>query len=99
MILALMARYLGLDSSTQSLSALVIDTDTGQVVLNESLNFGKDLPEYGSPHGFLEHRDPNLKHSNPLMWVAALDLLLSRVRAGGFDWSQVAGISGAGQQH
>lgn len=99
MLSAPMARYLGLDSSTQSLSALVIDTETGQVVLNHSLNFGKDLPEFDSPNGFLEHSDPNLKHSNPLMWLAALDRLLSDARKGGFDWSTIAGISGAGQQH
>lgn len=99
MLCAPMARYLGLDSSTQSLSALVIDTDTGQVVLNQSLNFGKDLPEFNSPSGFLEHSDANLKHSNPLMWVAALDRLLSDVKKSGFDWSTIAGISGAGQQH
>ena len=27
-----MARFLGLDSSTQSLSALIIDTDTGEIL-------------------------------------------------------------------
>lgn len=91
--------YLGLDSSTQSLSALVIDTDLGEVVLNQSLNFGKDLPEYSAPNGFLEHPDPQQKHSNPLMWVAALDRLFARTRADGFDWGRVVGISGAGQQH
>jgi len=94
-----MPHYLGLDSSTQSLSALVIDTDTGRIVLDEALNFGKDLPEYHSPHGFLEHEDPSVRHSNPLMWVAALDRLLARVQRQGFDWSSVSAISGAGQQH
>jgi len=94
-----MPRYLGLDSSTQSLSALVVDTDSGQVVLDQALNFGKDLPEFGSPHGFLEHADPQVKHSDPLMWVAALDRLLARIKASGFDLGSIAGISGAGQQH
>ncbi len=94
-----MPRYLGLDSSTQSLSALVIDTDTGEILVNLAVNFGKDLPHYASPNGFLEHADPNLKHSNPLMWVEALELVLSRVRESGFDWSTIAAISGAGQQH
>jgi xylulokinase len=94
-----MPNYLGLDSSTQSLSALVVDTDTGSVVVDEAVNFGKDLPEYASPHGFLAHDDASVKHANPLMWVAALDLLLARVKAKGFDWSRVAGVSGAGQQH
>jgi len=40
-----MGLYLGLDSSTQSLSALVVDTESGQVVLEESVNFGQALPE------------------------------------------------------
>jgi len=93
------AYFLGLDSSTQSLSALVIDTDQKRVVLDQSVNFGRDLPAYGSPHGVLPHPDPRVCHSDPLMWVEALDLLLSRVREQGFDWSKVAAISGAGQQH
>ena len=94
-----MARYLGLDSSTQSLSAIVVDTDTGKVVLDQSLSFGAALPEYGSPNGFLEHADARVRHSNPLMWVDALDRLLETARASGFDWGTVRGISGAGQQH
>jgi xylulokinase len=94
-----MPRYLGLDSSTQSLSAVVIDTDTGNVVLDESLQFGKALPQYSSPNGFLEHADARVKHSNPLMWVDALDRLFDGAKARGFDWSTVAGVSGAGQQH
>jgi xylulokinase len=94
-----MALFLGLDSSTQSLSALVIDTDTGRVVLDQSIAFGSALPEFRSPHGFLEHADPAVKHSDPLMWVEALERLLDRIKASGFDLSRIAGISGAGQQH
>ncbi|HEY3256863.1 MAG TPA: FGGY family carbohydrate kinase [Polyangiaceae bacterium] len=94
-----MGLYLGLDSSTQSLSALVIDSDAGQVVLQEAVNFGQDLPEYGSPHGFLPNPDAQLRHANPLLWVAALELLFSRMKAGGFDFSLLRGVSGSGQQH
>lgn len=93
-----MPLYLGLDSSTQSLSAIVIDTDSGQVVENESLQFGRELPEYASPHGFLITDDPSVKHSDPLMWVAALDTLLARLAARR-SLASIAGISGAGQQH
>ena len=62
-----MGLYLGLDSSTQSLSALVIDSDAGRVVLQEAVNFGQDLPEYGSPHGFLPNSDAQLRHADPLL--------------------------------
>jgi xylulokinase len=94
-----MGLFLGLDSSTQSLSAMIIDTASGRVVVDESLNFGKALPEFRSPSGFLEHRDPQIKHSDPLMWVAALDKLLGQLRARGTDFGSIQGISGAGQQH
>ena len=63
-----MALFLGLDSSTQGLSALLIDAVAGEILLEETVNFGKDLPEFGCPHGFLENPDPLVKHSDPLLW-------------------------------
>ena len=94
-----MTHYLGLDSSTQSLTALLIDTDTGKVLANRSVNFGERLPQYGSPKGFLANPDEAIKHSDPLMWVEALDLILQELRDGGVDLGRIRGISGAGQQH
>jgi xylulokinase len=40
-----MPQFLGLDSSTQSLTAVIIDTDAGQVVAERSVNFGERLPQ------------------------------------------------------
>lgn len=94
-----MAHYLGLDSSTQSLSALIVDTDAQRVVLDESVAFGRDLPEFESPHGFLVDADPSVCHANPLMWVAALETLFAKVRGRGYDLAQIVALSGAGQQH
>jgi xylulokinase len=91
-------RFLGLDSSTQSLTALVIDTDTGEVI-DRSVSFGQRLPGYKSPNGFLANEDPRVKHSDPLMWVEALDLVLGDLRAAGVDLRAIRGVSGAGQQH
>ncbi|XP_014439835.2 xylulose kinase [Tupaia chinensis] len=34
-----------------------------------------------------------------LMWVQALDTILEKMKASGFDFSQVLALSGAGQQH
>lgn len=94
-----MGLYLGLDSSTQSLSALVIDTTSGQVVLEESVNFGAELPQFESPQGFLPHPDVRLRHANPLLWVAAIDALFAKIVGRGFDLGAIAGVTGAGQQH
>jgi len=90
-----MAWFLGLDSSTQSLSATIIDPAAGVMVAEYSVNFGTDLPEFNCPQGFLETPDPLVKHSDPLMWAAALDLLLSNMLDGGIDFTRIAGISGS----
>lgn len=90
--------FLGLDSSTQSLSALIIDPDRGTVAHEDSVNFGRDLPHYGSPSGFLPGGTGGEVHADPRMWIEALDLLLSRV-AESFDLSQITAIACSGQQH
>jgi xylulokinase len=94
-----MRHFLGLDSSTQSLSAIVIDLDSGAIVLDTSINYGDALQGHNCPNGFLDNADSLIRHADPLMWVAALDRLLADCRDGGFDWSSVAAISGSGQQH
>jgi xylulokinase len=94
-----MGIYMGLDASTQSVSSSVIDTSTGTIVAEGSVNFGADLPGYNCPAGFLPNDNPLIRHSDPLMWVAALQLLFERMQADGFDFSSVDAVSGSGQQH
>jgi len=94
-----MSLFLGLDSSTQGLKAEIIDIDAGTIIDSASVNFGKDLPEYNCPSGYLDNPDPLLKHADPLMWAAALDLVLSRLQKQNAPLDKVAGISGSGQQH
>ena len=57
--------YLGLDASTQSLSAIIIDIDTRKVVYDVSLNYDETLPHYGTQNGVLDHPDPKIVHSPP----------------------------------
>jgi xylulokinase len=90
--------FLGLDSSTQSLSAILIDPERGCILHECSVNFGNDLPDFGSPKGFLPDGRDGEVHANPLLWLAALDLLLARLSEN-TDLSQVKGIAGSGQQH
>jgi xylulokinase len=47
----------------------------------------------------LAHPDPLVKHSDPLMWLAALDLLMARLQATGVAMDRIAAIGGDGQQH
>lgn len=89
---------LGIDSSTQSIKALVYDTDTRKAVTTVSVNFGKELPEFGCPDGFLPNENNLLRHANPLMWLAGLDKVLSKLQSA-FDTSKISAIGGDGQQH
>lgn len=91
--------FLGLDSSTQSLSAIVIDLDTRQVVYDNALNYDESLPHYGTENGIFKHTDPQIVHSPPQMWVEALDKLLTQIKTDGIALNQIKAISGSGQQH
>ncbi|HVJ47042.1 MAG TPA: FGGY-family carbohydrate kinase [Luteolibacter sp.] len=90
--------FLGLDSSTQSLTAVIIDPAAGTIVKELSVNFGKDLPHYQSPQGFLAGGEDGVVHANPLMWIEALDLLFTRLKET-TDLSRIRVIAGSGQQH
>ena len=95
-----MARlFLGLDASTQSLSAIVIDGDARDVVYECSLSFDDALPSYGTTNGVLRNPDPKVIHSPPLMWVEALDLTFRQMRDDGVDLGSILAVSGSGQQH
>jgi len=91
--------FLGLDSSTQSLSAVVIDLDARKVIYEKSLNFDEALPQFKTKHGVLPNRDPLVKHSSPLLWAAALDLLFAQMKKDKVALGKILAISGSGQQH
>ena len=90
---------LGIDSSTQGIKALIYDLDEGAVVAYESINYGRDLPAFGSPEGFLPNDDSRLRCANPLMWVRGLDLVLERLYDSGAPMGQVMAVGGDAQQH
>jgi xylulokinase len=95
------ALYIGLDSSTQSLSAVVIEVrgEHRRIVLETSLVFDEALPHYGTVHGVLPCQAPAVAVSPPLMWVEALDVMMQRLSTSGIDLARLAAISGSAQQH
>lgn len=90
--------FLGLDSSTQSLTAVLIDPASGMLVQQLSINFGNDLPQYGAPSGFIPGGANGEVHADPRMWLDAMDLLFSKL-ADCADLSKITMIAGSGQQH
>jgi len=96
-----MSLYLGFDSSTQSLTALVAEIDGAgtRIVFESAIEFDRELPEYGTVHGVLPGADPAVAVSSPLMWGDALDRMMRRLADSGLDLSTLAAISGSAQQH
>jgi xylulokinase len=90
--------YLGLDCSTQSLTAVAIDAERAEIVFRSSLDFDAAFPEFGTTHGVLPSADPTVVHAPPALWTRALDRLLSTL-VSQLDVSRLAAISGAAQQH
>ena len=78
---------------------MVIDLGAGRVVYEKSLNFDRALPQYQTQNGVLPNADPLVKHSPPLMWTAALDLIFAEMKKDGVALDQILAISGSGQQH
>ncbi len=90
--------YLGLDASTQSLKALIIDSELN-IHSEFTVNFDRDLPRFGTEGGVHRHEDKLTVTAPPLMWVAALDRLFERMNDEKFPFQRLTALSGSGQQH
>ncbi|XP_059793563.1 xylulose kinase isoform X2 [Balaenoptera ricei] len=89
---------LGWDFSTQQVKVVAVDAELN-VFYEDSVLFDRDLLEFGTQGGVHVHEDGLTVTSPVLMWVQALDIILEKMKASGFDFSQVLALSGAGQQH
>uniref|UniRef100_A0A6B2L1E7 Xylulose kinase n=1 Tax=Arcella intermedia TaxID=1963864 RepID=A0A6B2L1E7_9EUKA len=88
---------MGFDLSTQSLTCTVVDARL-KVVSEESLSFDGSLPWYQTKGG--ANKGPDGSMTSPtLMWVEALDLLLSKMKDNNFPFHLVTALSASGQQH
>jgi len=95
-----MSLYLGLDLSTQSLKAIIIDISLSKIIHTETINFEKDLPQFGSSNGyFINPKNPLNIYSCPDMWISALDLIFERMKNKNIPLNKIMGISGSCQQH
>jgi len=95
----IMDYFLGLDSSTQSLTGILIEFNQRKKKYSYSINFDKDLPQYKTQNGVYIYNEGKVVHSNPLMWIEALELLFNKFVQVGLPLGQIKAISGSGQQH
>jgi xylulokinase len=93
--------YLGLDASTQSLSAVLIGVERGACRLlgEHTVDYDRDLPQYGTRHGVIRAEDGRVE-APPRMWAEALDVLMARLASAEREaMARLAAVSGAAQQH
>ena len=91
-----MRLFLGLDCSTQSLSAIVIDYDAKRIVFEKQLIFEKEFPSYRTKSGVL--RNGLVVHSPPLMWVEAIERLFLELKKH-VEGRSILALCGCAQQH
>ncbi len=91
-------QYLGLDLSTQSLKAVLIDVARASVVCEESISFDDDLPEYGTQLGILAGQPAGVAEAPVLLWRDALIRLVELLSAE-VNLSTLRALSVGGQQH
>ncbi len=97
-----MSFYLGLDASTQRLTAILIEAGDGRhaIVGERSVRYDEAFPRYFTRHGVLPSGDPLVAQSPPLMWVEALDRVMAEVaRLWPAEVARLSAVSGSGQQH
>ncbi len=93
---------LGLDSSTQSLSAIVIDIDTAEKCFAHSLDYRADARLNGFGIGedyILPPREEGEAEQPPLMYLASLDAMFTDMREAGVALENIIAINTSGQQH
>ncbi len=85
-----MSLFIGIDSGTQSVKAVVLDLATRKVIA-----------EARAPHKLIEGLPAGHMEQHPQDWTSALDFVLAQVAAqiGAEQAKQVRGIGVSGQQH
>jgi len=82
-----MSLFIGIDSGTQSVKAVVLDLETRHVVA-----------EARAPHALIDGLPVGHMEQHPQDWTSALDTVLAAVAAK-IDGARVRGIGVSGQQH
>ena len=88
--------YLGLDLSTQQIKGVVI-TDDCVVAHTSSVQFDRDLPQYGTTNGTISGSVEGEVSSPVSMWLEALDMLIDKLKTCGVDFGSIVAVSGAAQ--
>jgi len=91
--------FAGFDVSTQGCKLVVIDRVAGDVVFVGAVSYDEDLPAYATRDGVIQDVVEGASESDPLMWLAAVELVLERLRSSAVPMEEIRCVSVSGQQH
>ena len=92
-------RYtLGIELSTQSAKAVVLNADNGTIVHTSLLEYDKAFPSYGTVNGVLPNADTSIRRTSPRMLIEALDGIFAALKMS-CDLTAVGAIKIDGMQH
>nr|BBN79881.1 xylulose kinase [Hyaloperonospora arabidopsidis] len=92
------ALFLGLDCSTQSMSAVVVDA-VGHLVHECSFRFDDRFPQYDTDNGVLRPTTDEVVVPS-LLFVESLDAILDELKkSSSVDTAKIKSVSGSAQQH
>lgn len=97
-------RYsLGIDCSTQGMKTAVLDIEERRLLHEVSVSYVRDRRLNGYGINFVDcmvpPREPGDADQPPLMYLAALDAVLSDLRDAGCDMNKICTVSVSAQQH
>jgi xylulokinase len=94
---------LGLDSSTQSLSAVVVDRQTARVTATAGVSYASDprLKGFGLDTDLmlLPPRRPGEADQPPLLFLASLEALFADLKSAGVNLADIGLVNVSAQQH
>ncbi len=89
---------LGIELSTQSGKAVVLDIDSGKIACTVNIDYDSRFPEYETRGGVLTGTSSDVRHTDLFMLVEALDALFTDL-AGQADLSNIHAVKIDAMQH
>jgi xylulokinase len=94
---------LGLDLSTQSISAILVDIDSKEIIYNYSIDYQKDprLKKYGvtGQNYILPPKHEGEANQPPKMFLAALDAMFTDMKSSGLSMRDILVCNASAHQH
>lgn len=91
--------FAGLDVSTQSCKAVIIDIDAGEVVQTVAINYDRDLPRFGTQNGVIPGLEAGVSESDPRMWIEAVRAAFRKLKEAECPLGLIRCLAVSGQQH